>query len=196
MEWGEQFPLLCHGIHTPPGSFTDNPSKPFRCSLLRAYLSPTAPDRREGYLLSTTHSVLWYQNLESNQTLKVYETSMRIGASGIKRRLVLCTYLPQKGMHETATPLRLGPHHCPTLYLLQVAVKSGCLVPRPTGYRFTVRHRLPHWRPREMGSGCSRAIRTPSSGYEPDELPLLHHCDTVGVSSTPELYPNFLLSLA
>ena len=25
----------------------------------------------------------WYQNLESNQTLKVYETSMRIGASGI-----------------------------------------------------------------------------------------------------------------
>ena len=25
--------------------------------------------------------------------------------------------------------------------------------------------------------GCSRAIRTPSSGNDPDELPLLHHCD-------------------
>ena len=36
-------------------------SKPFRYSLLRAYLSPTALDRKEGYLLSTTHSVLAYQ---------------------------------------------------------------------------------------------------------------------------------------
>ena len=28
--------------------------------------------------------------------------------------------------------------------------------------------------------GCSRGIRTPSLGYEPSELPLLHHCDIYG----------------
>ena len=70
----------------PPGSFT-YPSKPFRCLLLQAYLSPTALDRKEGYLLSTTHSVHWNQNLESNQALMVYETLMRIGASGIWMRI-------------------------------------------------------------------------------------------------------------
>lgn len=44
--------------------------------------------------------------------------------------------------------------------------------------------------------GCSRRIRTLSPGYGPSMLPLHHHCDTAGVSSTPELYPNFPLSTA
>ena len=46
-----------------------------------------------------------------------------------------------------------------------------------------------------MTSGCDRRIRTSSLGYEPSKLPLLHQRDTEGVSSTPELYPNFSLSV-
>ncbi len=28
-----------------------------------------------------------------------------------------------------------------------------------------------------LRNGCTREIRTPSLGYEPSELPLLHQCD-------------------
>ena len=91
-------PLLCHGIHSA-ARLLYLPLKAFSVLALRTSLSPTAPDRREGYLLSTTHSVL---------------------------------------------------------ALFRV-------------------HR---------GLGCRHRIRTSSPGYEPGELPLLHHCDIVFISLT------------
>ena len=59
VEWGEQPLTRPRHPHCRQAPLLLT-SKPFRCSLLRAYLSPTTPDRREGYLLSTTHSVLAY----------------------------------------------------------------------------------------------------------------------------------------
>ena len=82
---GVSNPLLCHGIHASVRLlYLITPQSLFGTRFYERTCLQFPLDRWEGYLLSTTHSVLWYQNLESNQTLKVYETSMRIGASGIK----------------------------------------------------------------------------------------------------------------
>ena len=68
-------PLLCHDIHSAARLFYLL-LKAFSVLALRASLSPTALDRKEGYLLSTTHSVHWCQNLVSIQALNAYEASM------------------------------------------------------------------------------------------------------------------------
>ena len=107
MEWDEQ-PLAMPRHPLCRQALLQQTSKPFRCLFLQTYLSPIAPDRREGSLL--------------------------------------------------APPTR-------------------CL-------RIKGRH-----------LGCRHRIRTSSPGYEPGELPLLHHCDIFFVFSHFGIYiiPQFCL---
>ena len=65
---------------------------------------------------------------------------------------------------------------------------------RREGYLLSTTHSALAYKGRHLG--CARRIRTSSSGYEPEMLPLHHQRDTAVVSSTTEHYPNFLLSLA
>ena len=94
---------------------------------------------------------------------------------------------------STCRPVLLQSDELTTVHSL-TCLPISTAPDRREGYLLSTTHSVLAYKGRHLG--CSRRIRTSSSGYEPEMLPLHHHCDTAGVSSTPELYPNFSLSLA
>ena len=138
-------------------------------------------------------SDLWCQNLVSNQAVRPYEGQMGAGPFGILRPRIfprerlfcfrcrvdwVSNPLCAKATTEPpspSSPTNSQPYIVLHAYLSQLPQIGGrgiCSAQPTRCLRIKGRH-----------LGCRHRIRTSSPGYEPGELPLLHHCDMIFVFS-------------
>ena len=87
----------------------------------------------------------------------------------------------------------------PSLYSLRpfrdTFLRGTCLQPPRTGGRGFAHTALSVFAYKGRHHGCSRWIRTTSQGYEPCELPLLHHCDINQGAIHTNYFPKNMLCI-